>query len=97
MLDREEVLKIARLAHLSLSEDEITGYLSELNSILQYIEKLNAIDVKGLEPMSHVHGSVNVFRADEVTSPLPIEETLRNAPDVFGRFIRVPIIIDQPE
>src|SRR5688500_13272135 len=97
MLDREEVLKIARLAHLSLDEDEVTSYQGELNSILQYIEKLNAIDVRGLEPMSHVHGSVNVFRNDEVAPPLPIEESLRNAPDVLRRFIRVPIIIDQPE
>lgn len=67
-----------------------------LNSILGYVQRLETVDVKEVAPMSHVHGSTNVFRADEVTAPMPVEEALQNAPDSLGRFIRVPIIIGQP-
>ena len=95
MLLKDEVLKIAKLAHLSLSDEEATELLGELNSIFKYIEQLNSIDSRIVEPMSHVHGSTNIFREDAVCQSMPIEDVLKNTPDSSGRFIRVPIIIDQ--
>jgi aspartyl/glutamyl-tRNA(Asn/Gln) amidotransferase C subunit len=95
MLSKEEVYKIAKLACLNLSEDEVSALQRELNSILGYIEQLKKIDVRGIEPMSHVHGSTNVFREDAVQESLPFEAVEQNIPETSGRFIKVPIIIEQ--
>lgn len=64
-LTRDDVLKLARLARLKLSDDEIVRYQHELAEILQYVEQLNDVDVSGLEPTSQVTGLTNVTRADE--------------------------------
>ena len=93
MIGKDDVLKIARLANLLVSEEEGEPLTADLNAILGYVEKLNTIDVSAVEPMSHVHGSVNVFRQDEVQPSMDLEEGLRNVPDRSGRFIRVPIIV----
>lgn len=95
MLTRDQILNIARLARLSLEEREVSELNGDLNSILEYVEKLSSLDVKALEPMSHVHGAVNVMRADEPEAGMDIDETLRNAPDAHGRYFRVPLVIDQ--
>lgn len=94
MISIEEILKIAKLAHLNLSEDEQARMTAELSSILDYIDQLNKVDVSGVEPMSHVHGSNNVMREDLIAEPLPFEELKKIAPDSSGRFIRVPIIVE---
>lgn len=65
-LTRTEILKLAKLARLDLSEDEIKEYIDELSGILQYVEQLQQIDVAGLEPTNQVTGLVNVTRADEI-------------------------------
>lgn len=93
MIGKDDVLKIARLANLLVSEEEGAALTTDLNAILEYVEKLNEIDVTSVEPMSHVHGSVNVFRQDEVQPSMSLEESLKNVPDRSGRFIRVPIIV----
>ncbi len=65
-LVRNDVVDLARLSRLQLSEAEIETYLSELNSILGYIEKLSDFDTEGLNPTSQVTGLENVTREDEV-------------------------------
>ena len=65
-LSREDILKLARLARLDLTEDEITEYSSELSEILQYVEMLQAVDVDGLAPTNQVTGLTNVTRPDEI-------------------------------
>jgi len=94
MITKELLLKIAKLAHISVPESETTEFMNNLSSIFGYMEKLESVNVANVEPMSHVLGATNVLRADEVTPSLPVEEALQNAPDSSGRFIRVPIIID---
>ena len=94
MITIEEILKIAKLAHLNLSEDEQKRMTSELGEIINYIDQLNKVDVSGIEPMSHVHGSTNVMREDSTEEPLPFEELKNIVPDFSGRFIRVPIIVE---
>ncbi len=64
MLNKEEVQHIAALARLELSEKELEKYQKELSSILDYIEKLREVSVKGVEPTSHPGGLKNVFRED---------------------------------
>lgn len=95
MLNEEDVAKIAKLAALKLTPEQSKKYSSELSSILNFMENLSKIDVSNVAPTSHVHGSTNFFREDIAKESLPIEEGLKNAPDRSGRFIRVPIIIEQ--
>lgn len=64
-LSRDDVLKLAQLARLKLTDDEIAEYQKELGEIIQYVEQLNDIDVSGLEPTSQVTGLTNVTRKDE--------------------------------
>lgn len=65
-LTREDVLKLARLARLGLTDEEVDEFAGELSAILQYVEQLSSVDVSGLEPTSQVTGLTNVMRADEV-------------------------------
>lgn len=65
-LTREDVLKLAALARISVSDDEVDEFSGELNEILQYVEQLQSIDVDGLEPTNQVTGLTNVMRGDEV-------------------------------
>ena len=65
-LSRDDILKLANLARLQLSEVEITTYADELSEILQYVEMLQQVDVTGLAPTNQVTGLTNVTRADEI-------------------------------
>jgi aspartyl-tRNA(Asn)/glutamyl-tRNA(Gln) amidotransferase subunit C len=95
MIDENDTRKIAKLAHLKIADADIASYTKEVNSILEYVNQLQKIDVSNIEPLSHVHGSTNIFREDTVVASLSNEDALRNAPDKSGRFFKVPIIIDQ--
>ena len=64
MVSADDVRKIAKLAALYLSPDEVEKFTGELNSIFSHVEALRSVDVSSVEPMSHVHGSLNVFRVD---------------------------------
>lgn len=89
-LTREDVLKLARLARLKLSEDEIAQYQKELAEILQYVEMLGDIDVTGLEPTSQVTGLTNVTRKDEtVNYGYAALDLLKNVPGVDKNQIKV--------
>ena len=89
-----EVLHVARLARLELSEAELETMRAQLTSILTYIDRLKALDVTGVEPTSHAVPLLNVMRDDEVVPSFPQDEMLRNAPDRAGELFRVPRIIE---
>ena len=95
MISKEDILKLARLSRLVVNDAEATRLLQDLNSILGYVARLEQVDVSKVEPMSHVHGSTNVYREDVVEPSLPSQSVMDMAPDHSGRFIRVPIVIDQ--
>ena len=65
-LTRDDVLKLARLARIDLTEDELDEFSSEFSAILEYVEQLGSVDVSGLEPTSQVTGLTNVTRSDSV-------------------------------
>lgn len=94
MITHDDVLHIARLSRLSLSETETATYGDQLNAIIAYVEQLNNLDTGAVEPTSHVIPLQNVTREDSVRPSLPREEALRNAPDATERFYRVPKIIE---
>ena len=94
MIERKDVEHVARLARLALTDAEIEKMREQLNGILAYIEKLNALQTEGVEPTSHAVPMVNVMRDDAPGPCLPLEEALANAPDRAGEFFRVPRIIE---
>ena len=65
-LSREDVLKLAQLARISLTDDEVDAFADELSAILGYVEQLSTADIRGLEPTNQVTGLTNVMRKDEV-------------------------------
>lgn len=78
------------LAKLELSEDEKAAARKDMESMLDYIDKLNELDTADVEPMSHAFQTANVFREDTVTNVDGHEETLSNAPEKKGRSFVVP-------
>lgn len=85
---------IARLARLSISDEDREMFGAQLSSILDYMEKLNELDTKDIEPTSHVLSLSNVMRDDEPRPSLSAEDALKNATDPSGKFYRVPKIIE---
>ncbi len=86
--------KVARLARLELSEDEMETFGNQLEQILTYMEQLNRLDTTGVEPTSHAIPIYNIFREDEVKSSLAQEEVLAIAPDEEDGHFKVPKIIE---
>ncbi len=94
-LDEAQVAHIAALARLEVDERQRPEVLHELAAILGYMEKLSALDTKGIEPTSHVIDLVNAFRADEVQPSLTPREALQNAPRRENDLVAVPRIIEE--
>ena len=90
MIDRDQVLHVARLARLRLSEDEIDRMSRELSGVLDHIEKISELDLDDVEPTSHVVEVENVLRDDEPRPSWPRERILEGAPDVAEGGFRVP-------
>jgi aspartyl-tRNA(Asn)/glutamyl-tRNA(Gln) amidotransferase subunit C len=90
VIDREQVLHVARLARLHLGEDEIDRMSRELSSVLDHIEKVSELDLEGVEPTSHVVKLENVLRPDEPRPSWPRDRVLEPAPDVAQSGFRVP-------
>lgn len=82
MLSKEEVLHIAKLARLELKHEEVEKFRTQLSGILAYVEKLQKVDTKNVEPIAQIMGLKNVFRDDEVeeTEPEVVEKMLKQAP-----------------
>ena len=85
---------IARLSRLHLTGEELKYFESQVTQILSFVDQLKEVDVRGIEPTSHPLSLKNVFREDEVKPSMAIEEFLRNAPLIRGRFFEVPKIIE---
>lgn len=91
MIDREQVLHVARLARLKLTEDEVESMSSELSTVLEHIERINQLDdLDGVAPTSHVVEVENVLRADEPEPSLDRDEALANAPRATDEGFGVP-------
>lgn len=89
----KDVKHVAALARLSFSEEETRKLTGELNTILEYMEKLNEVDTSNVEPLSHVITYGNVFREDVRVPGLTQEAALGNAPSRTEKFFKVPKVI----
>jgi aspartyl-tRNA(Asn)/glutamyl-tRNA(Gln) amidotransferase subunit C len=89
-ISRDEVLHVARLARLALTDEEVERFQLQLNAILEAVSKVSELDLEGIPPTSHPLDLVNVFAEDEPTPSLSRDEALANAPDPEGGFFGVP-------
>ena len=96
MLSPEDVEKVATLARLKLSGEELQQVAKQLDGILDYVAVLDEVDVSDVEPMAHVADVTNAFRDDEVRTSLPREASLSNAPKTDGKYFLVPQILENP-
>jgi aspartyl-tRNA(Asn)/glutamyl-tRNA(Gln) amidotransferase subunit C len=91
MIDREQVLHVARLARLRLDDEEVERFGRELSTIRDHIETINEIEgLEEVQPTSHVVEVENVLRADEPRPSWPRDKVLEEAPDVAEGGFRVP-------
>jgi aspartyl-tRNA(Asn)/glutamyl-tRNA(Gln) amidotransferase subunit C len=89
-IERDDVLHVARLAKLALTEEELDRLGRELNAILEAVGKVAELDLDDVEPTSHPLALANAWAEDEPRPCLPVEEALANAPERAGNFFRVP-------
>ena len=104
-LEEKDVRYVAELAHLELSDDEVRKFLPQLDSILEYIQKLNSLDTAQVEPMAQVsmrHGASSTpasenpaLRSDQSRRTFAQEESLANAPERDEACFKVPQVIDK--
>jgi aspartyl-tRNA(Asn)/glutamyl-tRNA(Gln) amidotransferase subunit C len=90
VIDRDQVLHVARLARLRLSEEEVETMVGELSGILEHVDRIGRLDLEGVEPTSHVVALENVLRADEPRPSLPKDVALASAPEPVEGAFRVP-------
>jgi aspartyl-tRNA(Asn)/glutamyl-tRNA(Gln) amidotransferase subunit C len=90
VIDREQVLHVARLARLRLAEDEVERMTGELSGILGHVDRIGELDLDVVEPTSHVVELENVLRPDEPRPSWPREQILEPAPDPVDGAFRVP-------
>ena len=93
-ITREEVLHVAKLARLKLTEEETQQYTRQLDAILNFAEQLKALDTENVPPTTHVLDVKNVMREDEVRPSWPREAVLQNAPDQEDGYFRVPDVLE---
>lgn len=92
-LTEDDVLKVASLSRLKLSETEVDNLGKQMGSVLKYIDMLSELDTDSIEPMAHAIEISNVFREDQLQESLPREKALSNAPQTDGNYFLVPAIL----
>jgi aspartyl-tRNA(Asn)/glutamyl-tRNA(Gln) amidotransferase subunit C len=93
-LSREEVLHIARLARMALTEEEITRLSGQLSNLLEHFQVLQEVNTDNVEPMTQSVELRSVMREDSVAPSLPPEDVLANAPRREGEYFRVKAVLE---
>ena len=94
MISEKDVKQIASLSRIHLSPEEIAAFTKDLESILQYVNKLSQLKLDNVEPTSHVLALKNVYREDKVIPSLPQKETLKIAVEQHKGSFKVPKVIE---
>ena len=92
MITIKDVEHVAKLARLSLTDEEKEKFTHQLGDVLAHVEKMNEVDTTGVEPMNHPIDFYNVTREDVKIYENTRDELMQNAPDVEGEFFKVPKI-----
>lgn len=93
-VDQKTVRRIAHLARIKVSDEDVPRLEGELNSILHWIEQLNEVDVKGVEPLTSIVATRMKKRKDEVTDGHYPQDVTRNAPASEDEFFMVPKVVE---
>ena len=98
-ISREDVVRVAELAYLDLSEAELEMYRAQIDEILEYIGKLNELDTANVAPMAQVLSDDQTadatLREDLIVPSAVAEDVLKHAPDAEGAYFRVPKVIER--
>jgi aspartyl-tRNA(Asn)/glutamyl-tRNA(Gln) amidotransferase subunit C len=98
-ISEKDVAHVADLAHLELTGEERARFLRDLNSILDYVDRLNELDTSSVLPMADLHGAIPDASREDIfeglRKSLPHDVALANAPDSDGTFFRVPKVIER--
>jgi aspartyl-tRNA(Asn)/glutamyl-tRNA(Gln) amidotransferase subunit C len=89
-ITRDEVLHVARLARLELTEEEVARFTEQLSAILDAVAKVSELDLSDVEPTAHPLDLVNVWAEDEPRASIPVDDALANAPGREAGFFKVP-------
>ena len=90
IVDKAHILKLAELANITLAEEEIDSYISDVNRILDLVSEIQDVDTTGIEPLSNVLDEFSETRDDTATLKVSREDALKNAPDTDGVYFQVP-------
>ena len=90
---KKDVEKIAELAMLKFTEEELENFTPQMNEILSYMDKLNELHTENVKPLSHPVELTNVFREDEMKPSISTEKALKNAPSKDENHFTVPKVI----
>ena len=93
-ISQTDVLKVAHLARINLAEEEVNLFAIQLESILEFIDKLKQVDISQVEPLSYVLSAQNILRPDKLKPSLPRDEALKNAPLSLKDHFQVPKVIE---
>ena len=90
---KKDVEKIAELARLKFTDEDLENFTPQMNEILSYMDKLNELDTENVKPLSHPVEQTNVFREDELKPSISTEDALKNAPSKDEHHFKVPKVI----
>ena len=93
-LGLDDVRRIAELAHIDISQEQAVQMQGELNDIFKMIERIQAVDTEGVEPMMHPHDGVKRFREDRVVFGNDRAENMKNAPEEYEGLFLVPRVVE---
>ncbi len=96
-ISKEEVEKLAHLARLEFSAQEIEDMQNDMDKILGFVDKISELDLEGVEPLIYMSDERNVLRKDEVEQVISKDEALKNAPDKDTDYFRVPKVLKREE
>ena len=93
-IEPDQVRRIARLARINLTPDELEQFANQLSDILNYVDQLSELNTQDVEPTTHPLKISNVFRQDQIGQSLSNEQALANAPCTHGDFFAVPKVLE---
>ncbi|MAN05087.1 MAG: Asp-tRNA(Asn)/Glu-tRNA(Gln) amidotransferase GatCAB subunit C [Owenweeksia sp.] len=96
-LTKEQVEKLAHLARLEFTEEQKESMLNDMDNILGFVEKINGLNLEGIDPLIYMSDEVNVLRKDEVKQETSKDDALKNAPSKDTDYFKVPKIINRGE
>tara|TARA_B100000945_G_scaffold271210_1_gene232988 strand:+ start:217 stop:522 length:306 start_codon:yes stop_codon:yes gene_type:complete len=91
----DEVKHIAKLSKLDIPNDKLDYYVSELSQILDYFDVISKVDTSNVEPLINVSNNINIYRNDKSEVGINKNKFIKNCPETFGNYIKVPKILDK--